>query len=121
MFKKGDYVIYKRDVVKIADIKINGLNQQEYYVLITKENEHYNDTYNSLLSMYAYEENAIRVYNANLDNSFNKSYEASESNISNNLDELKLSGATLLKIKDKQIVASYEGKTEIVEHLKSLL
>jgi len=39
MFKKGDYVIYKRDVVKIADIKINGLNQQEYYVLIPVNDE----------------------------------------------------------------------------------
>lgn len=34
MFKKGDYVVYKRDVVEIVDTKINGLNQQEYYVLV---------------------------------------------------------------------------------------
>jgi len=34
MFKKGDYVVYKRDVVEIVGMKINGLNHQEYYVLV---------------------------------------------------------------------------------------
>lgn len=93
----------------------------EYFVLVTKEDDHYNVTYENLLSMYSYVENAIRVYKINLDDGFNKSYEAEESNITNELSQLKLSGATLLKIQNKQIVASYEGKTEIVEQLNSLL
>lgn len=39
MFKKGDYVVYKRDVVEIVDTKINGLNNQEYYVLVPVNDE----------------------------------------------------------------------------------
>lgn len=34
MFKEGDFVVYKKDVVKIVGIKINQLNQQNYYVLV---------------------------------------------------------------------------------------
>lgn len=39
MFKKGEFVVYKRDVVEIVDTKINGLNQQEYYVLVPVNDE----------------------------------------------------------------------------------
>lgn len=39
MFKKGDYVVYKRDVVEIVGTKINGLNHQEYYVLVPVNDE----------------------------------------------------------------------------------
>ena len=93
----------------------------EYYVLVTKEDDAYVSTYTNILSIYESKQNSIRVYNASLDNAFNKSYEAEESKISDNLSELKLSGSTLLKIKDKKIVQKYEGSTQIVEHLNSLL
>jgi len=96
-------------------------SNSEYYVLVTTEDDLYASTYSSLLSTYTAKENAIRVYNANLDNGFNKSYKSEEANISNNLKELKLTGSTLLKIKDKTIVASYQGNTEIIDHLNSLL
>lgn len=94
----------------------------EYYVLITKEDDYYTSTYTSLLSMYTTKETAIRFYTANLDNGFNKLYEAEESNTkTNNLQELKFSGSALLKIKDKTIVAAYEGNAQIIEHLNNLL
>ena len=34
MFNIGDYVVYKRDVCKIKEIKKNGFNNKDYYVLI---------------------------------------------------------------------------------------
>lgn len=34
MFNVGDYVVYKRDVCKIKEIKKNGFNSKDYYVLI---------------------------------------------------------------------------------------
>lgn len=34
MFKKGDFVVYKKDVVRIVEIRTNQLNNQEYYVLV---------------------------------------------------------------------------------------
>ena len=34
MFNVGEYVVYKRDVCKIKEIKKNGFNNKDYYVLI---------------------------------------------------------------------------------------
>ena len=39
MKKIGDYIVYKKDVVKIVDIKNNPLNNQEYYVLVPISDE----------------------------------------------------------------------------------
>lgn len=39
MFKKGEFVVYKRDVVEIVDTKINRMNHQEYYVLVPVNDE----------------------------------------------------------------------------------
>ena len=96
-------------------------SNSEYYVLVTTEEDYNVQTYSSLVSSYKAKENSLSVYTSNLDNGFNKSYKAEETKISNNLKELKLTGSTLLKIKDKTIVASYEGNTEIINHLNSLL
>lgn len=95
-------------------------SNSEYYVLVTTEDDYYVATYSGLVSSYKAKENSLRVYTSNLDNGFNKSYKAEETKISNDLKELKLTGSTLLKIKDKNIVASYQG-TDITDHLNSLL
>ena len=34
MYKKDDYVVYKRDVCKIREIKNNKLNGNDYYILV---------------------------------------------------------------------------------------
>ena len=34
MFSVGEYVVYKKDVCKIVDIKENGLNNLNYYILV---------------------------------------------------------------------------------------
>lgn len=34
MFKEGDFVVYKRDVVRMVGVRTNQLNNQEYYVLV---------------------------------------------------------------------------------------
>ena len=34
MFKKDDYVVYKRDVCKIREIRNNKLNGNDYYILV---------------------------------------------------------------------------------------
>lgn len=34
MFKEGEYVVYKRDVCKIIEIKNNHLNNKDYYVMV---------------------------------------------------------------------------------------
>lgn len=34
MFKEGDFVVYKKEVVRIVEIKTNQLNHLDYYVLV---------------------------------------------------------------------------------------
>ena len=110
-------------VIQYDEILLGTLFEQsnaEYYVLVTAEEDYNVQTYSSLVSSYKAKENSLRVYTSNLDNGFNKSYKAEETKISNNLQELKLKGSTLLKIKDKTIVAHYEGN-DIMNHFNSLL
>lgn len=110
-------------VIQYDEILLGTLFEQsnsEYYVLVTTEEDYNAQTYSSLVSSYKAKENSLRIYTSNLDNGFNKSYKAEENKISNNLKELKLKGSTLLKIKDKNIIASYQGN-EIMNHLNSLL
>jgi len=110
-------------VIQYDEILLGTLFEQsnsEYYVLVTIEEDYNVQTYSSLVSSYKAKENSLRVYTSNLDNGFNKSYKAEETKVSNNLQELKLKGSTLLKIKDKTIVGSYEGN-DIINHLNSLL
>ena len=39
MFKEGNFVVYKRDVVRIVGIRTNQLNNQDYYVLVPINDE----------------------------------------------------------------------------------
>jgi len=112
-------------VIQYDEILLGTLFEQpetEYYVLVTKEDDSYSSMYATYLSVYESKENALKVYDVNLDNGFNKSYKAEESNINtNSLKELKFKDSTLLKIQNKTIVASYEGYEKTGEHLNSLI
>lgn len=39
MYKINDYVIYKRDVCKVKDIRNNKINGQDYYILVPIDDE----------------------------------------------------------------------------------
>ena len=39
MYKVGDYVVYKKDVCKVKEIRQNSLNKEEYYLLIPVNDE----------------------------------------------------------------------------------
>lgn len=112
-------------VIQYDEILLGTLFEQpnsEYYVLVTAADDEYLTTYTTYLSTYKTKENATRFYTSNLDSGFNKTYIAEESFINtNNLAELKFKESTLLKIKDKKIVSSYEGNVKIIEHLKTLI
>ena len=111
--------------IQYDEILVGTLFEQpnsEYYVLVVKDDDYYYSAYTSLLSVYTTKEKSIRVYTADLTNAFNKTYQAEESNIkTTDLQQLKFSDSTLIKIKDKKIVAGYEGSTDIITHLNSLL
>lgn len=96
-------------------------NESEYYVLVLKEKDHFVGLYETYLSEYKKKEKAIRIFYSNLDSVFSKKYEAEESKLSvTNIKDIRFTGTTLLKIKDKKIVNYYETKDKIVEHLETL-
>jgi len=94
----------------------------EYYVLVKINDDVYVPVYETLLQNYSKQENSIRYYTSILDKVFNLKFKDSESNLDvDDIMDLKVKESTLFKIKDKEIVSTYEGKEEIVKYLKSLM
>ena len=122
--KKAEETSVTEATIQYDEILLSSLFEQpnnEYYVLVTKEDDDYLGVYSVYTSKYQSKENKLRLYSANLSNGFNSSYEAEESNLNTTkIEELKLKDSTLLKISNKKIVAAYEGSTNIIEHLKSI-
>lgn len=86
----------------------------EYYVLAYDSEDIDYNLYSAYLDEYN-NKTTIKKYEVVLDRVFNKTSVAETSDFTNGI---KFSGATLLKIKDKQIVGVYEGKEEIITYLK---
>lgn len=105
-------------------ITLNNLldrKENEYYVLASKSDSkpNYNDIYNSYLSNYKNNENSLKVYKVDLSDSFNKNY-IGETNITDDLSELKVNEDVLFKIKDKKIDEHFIGSTNILKALSEL-
>lgn len=111
--------------IQYDEILLGNLLEQpneEYYVLVTLEDDQYVSAYTTYMSTYASKKSHLRAYKANLDGGFNKTYKAEQSHTNiTSIKDLKLKESTLLKIGNKKIVAVYEGNTKIIEHLKSLI
>ena len=57
-----------------------------------------------------------------LEKDFNKSYIGEESHLSGgNIKDIKVTGTTLIRIKDKEISSSYENSEDITKKLKELV
>jgi ethanolamine utilization protein EutP (predicted NTPase) len=97
-------------------------NNSEYYVLVTTEKDQFVSLYNSYLSIYKNKDNSIRVYSCNLDSVFNKNFIAEESVFEiAHIKDIRFKETTLVKIKNKQIVNTYEGKENIINQLKEMI
>lgn len=97
-------------------------HEDEYYVLVTKKEDHFVGLYQAYLSEYKNKEKALRVYYSNLSNIFNEKYQANESQFSiTDIKDIRFMGTTLIKVKGKKIVSYYEGKEKIVEHLTTII
>lgn len=97
------------------------LSQKEknYYVLIVDFKADYYNDYKTLIDEYNANKKTIKLYKSNLNDGFNEKYNAEKSNPkAKKIDELKVSGPTLLEINEGKIVGYYEGSTKIVPKLK---
>ncbi len=93
-------------------------NRDSYYVLASFSKDENISSYQSNLSTYAKQENALKVYEVDLDSAFNKNY------ISEATDLIAkypvFSETTLLKIENGVITEHYQG-SDISTFLKTLV
>ena len=82
----------------------------EYFVLAYEMKEDNASLYNSIVENYHLN---IPIYKLDLSNSRNGICKADSALISNNIEELKLSVPTLIKVSNKQIVNSYTTYDDI--------
>lgn len=91
---------------------------EQYYVLIFDNSNSLNSIYINKISEYKSKTNHLPVYTADLSNELNKPYISTESSHKNDsLDDFKVKGTTLIKVKSKKIVSFIENKNEILDEL----
>lgn len=95
--------------------------QTEYYVLVKNSDDINSNLYQSYLSIYSGKENALKVYNVDLDDVFNKSYAGQETILDLGISNFKFSEATLLKINNGELEQFITGTEAIENYLKELI
>lgn len=90
----------------------------EYYVFAFDSTEVRAGLFRTIMNMYREHEDTIKLYHADLNSPFNSMFLADESNFTpNSVADLKLSDATLIKVRNGRIVRFIETKDEIIEEL----
>ncbi len=86
--------------------------------------ELYSNLYSMLVETYKAKENAIPMYKVDLSTNFSKKYMVKEGESSNknptSLSNLKINGATLIRINNKKVTKYIEGKDNIKNYIKEL-
>lgn len=91
----------------------------EYYVLVLDTMQMSNDVYLNLSNQYKSGVKHLPIYIADLSNELNKSFIGDVSNYStDSIDNLKIKGTTLIKVKNHKIVKFIENNDDIIEELK---
>lgn len=104
---------------KILASNILSQKNNEYYILAYFSDDNYLDLYKSYLSYYKTSiEGAVPYYLVDMNDVFNKSFIADESNLSvSNIKDIKFSQTALLRIRDNKIISTYEGNEQITGKL----
>lgn len=90
----------------------------EYYVLVYFNNDKYLDLYRNYLAIYSKIDGAVPYYFVDMDDVFNKSFVGDKSNFDfENIEKLKFSQTTLLRVNNGNIVSTYEGNEQITGKL----
>ncbi|MBR3198867.1 MAG: hypothetical protein IKG27_02495 [Bacilli bacterium] len=97
-------------------LKIDG----NYYVLIENNDDEKIDEYRTAVQTIKANDEAPKIYRANLSNSFNKSYLAKESDYNSDLSKFKVKGTTLIKVSDHKIEKTYDAYDDIKGELDKL-
>lgn len=104
---------------EILATEIFSMKNSEYYVLLYDFDDSAAVLYNLILSNFEGANTSAKVYTVDLAKGINKHYMAKTSNQNaGNIDELKITGPTVIKIKDGKNVAYGEGQDAIKNILK---
>ena len=93
--------------------------EEEYYVLIYNTEDLRSVYYGGLISTYARNKNALKLYFADLNKELNKKfYDPENINLDGtNISDLKVGDLTLLKVKDGKIIESFTDEEKIASEL----
>ncbi len=108
------------EFVQYDEILISNIgkqNESNYYVLVYLSEENYQNFYSKYLAIY---NGNLKMYYANVNNAFNKSYKGDSFAYDLN-NGLKISEDVLLEIKNGNIVNNYTGKASILEKIVQVI
>jgi len=112
-------------IIQYDEILIGNLLAQpndEYYALVIAEDDADATSYNTLINTYRDKENSLRVYSSKLDSVFNNKYKSDESYFdTEKISEVKFKMSTLVKVQNKKVVEQYEGSSDIVDAIESIM
>lgn len=95
--------------------------ENEYLVLVKKENDVNYDLYQSYLSIYSGKTNPLRVYNVDLGIIFNAAAVGEETVLFGDVQDFKFGDSTLIKVSNHEISQSFVGNEQIESYLKELI
>ncbi len=95
------------------------INEGEYIVVYyDKMNEEYASNLYSTIANYQLLDDSLRIYSVDMSDDINKNYLADESTLDvDNVNDLKINDATLIKFNNGEIVESVTSSDSIVEYL----
>ncbi len=112
-------------IIQYDEIVLGSLfnqKREEYYVLIMEEKEPYKELLSSYMKTYSAKENSLKIFTSNLDSVFNQFYISETSNLkTSNISEFRVSGLTLVKIKNNSVIEAYEGIDAVEKAFQSLV
>lgn len=112
--------VTKIDYEKILVSQILTQPENNYYVIVTIENDANNTTYESLIEKYYEKSNHKKIYSINLDDPMNKTFIGDKTNLQGEVKNFKFEKSTLLEVEQKTIKAIFDGSTDILEKLNNL-
>ena len=109
--------------ISYSDIMVGrsfSISDGEYYVMYyDKTDDSINSSLTSVVSDYKSREEHLDIYSVNMGDGLNKKYAKDESNHNpSNASEIAISGPTLIKFNDGEVVGYVEGIDEITDYLQ---
>lgn len=91
-----------------------------YYVLIEADEDNRLSEYSTLIQTISADEDAPKIYHANLTDSFNKNYLSKEANYTDNMSDFRVTGTALVEINNHEIAEVFDTYDEIKGELNEL-